>query len=179
MILHKQFKFSVVLCFIIFLQACATPYTGHAPDLTLRGDSAKAEYKQFKLQTGYFSQGNRFFEMGSESNRYTESSLRPILESVSPRAMDKIKTADGWRAASLVSLAGMVGVLVASIASNSSNMSGYNIPFYSLFGVSIACTTVQNIERGQAADYFNEDLKSKLEISEMRTAPRVQVSFRY
>jgi hypothetical protein len=38
---------------------------------------------------------------------------------------------------------------------------------------------VQNIERGQAADYFNEDLKSKLEISEMRTAPRVQVSFRY
>jgi hypothetical protein len=67
------------------LFGCATTYNGALPDFSLKGEPAKTEFINFKVDDSFWGSG-RNWKMGPGQTTYTLSSVRPLVKAVSKDA---------------------------------------------------------------------------------------------
>jgi len=171
----RNFKLEVLLIISLLVQGCATAYRGPGPDLSLRGEAAKAEYEKFEMSESFWNGGAT--PLGPSNQLYTRESLRPILAEVSPDAIQSMDRARKWQKAVFVSfgfaMAGLLGSLLApSGSSTQAILFGGGL---TMAGVELGCGVISDINLAQSGEEFNRDLRRRLEISES-IGPQVRLS---
>lgn len=159
------------LCTFLFA-GCASPYTGPEPNFSLRGKAAEQEAEQFKLNDNFWDQAY-YFEMGPGHNKYTVSSLQPIMEKVSPSAAAKTHKAGILSEAAVASL----GIAIAALlgihtTSDVKTQSALTTAFFIGDGTALGLAIYRDIELNSAAKEYNQDLRHKL-------TPTVGMNFQF
>ena len=154
---------AIFLSLSLALGGCATPYKGSPPDLSLKGDAAKAEYEKFKLEESYWDQGY-FLTMGPERIRYTLPSMEPVVEKVSPQATEKLAQVHDLRTAQNIVFGVVLACAVVSLLSPSNSLTRDSLApavFVGTMGV-IGANFVMAGFLSSASKQYNQDLRDKL-----------------
>lgn len=145
-----------VVALALFLQGCATAYTGPGPQ-----SAADVPKLSFDDQTAHFGTRDAWFEVGPERERFTIESLRPTIEHVSPQALSVVDRARIWRRAQfgLLGAALLSGVLALAVPNP------YTSEFYTagavlLVGGAFAVNVHYESLLREAAGTYNRDLRS-------------------
>ena len=72
--------------FILTFGACTTTYNGSIPNFSLEGEQAQKEFQKFRLKENVST-----FTFARDPNNinYSQSSIMPLIQSVSPDAEKK------------------------------------------------------------------------------------------
>ena len=152
---------------------CATTYQGPDLDLSLKGEKAQKEIKQFSLKEGYWSQGNGGFVMGPSEQRYTFDSVRPFILKVSPGASHLMSKAETQITISRIALGVADGLILWAIFSPNTSTQQILVPtaLVSLgVGATFSIKAFSNLS--SAAEQYNRDLQTKL-------SPQIGFNFSY
>jgi hypothetical protein len=145
---------------IFILQACATTYQGEAPNFKLTGAAARAEAAKFALNADHHVvwRGD-WFEMGPSGEHYSISSLRPVIDPVSPTAQENLVRARRWRIAQIgaVGTAAIAATMALALTQTPSQQTAAAVAALSA-GAAFGFGFVYDSLVTSAATQFNHDL---------------------
>jgi hypothetical protein len=148
------------------LNGCAT-YSGAKPDFSQKDQtSADAEYKKFELSESYFRNNGEILTTEKDGVGYSLSSIKPLLQDVSPGAKEKAEIAQDLNIFGWLFWAGAVGAILSNSSPAVKNAS------WVLLAGSVALWEGGRAEMQAAAMEYNHDLRSKL-------TPKVTLNFNY
>ncbi len=158
----RIYPFFNVFC-VFLLAACATKYEGPKPDFSLKGDRAEKEISKFTISDNYWDQYGEAYVMGEEQRiLYTDESLRPIINEVSPAAMEKLATADTLNWVGFGLWAASTVVLFSELSDGDSSMSkSQETAFWGLLGSSVIMGWIRFRYVQLGARHYNRDLRQK------------------
>jgi hypothetical protein len=139
---------------------CVSSYTGPKPDFSLTGEAAKKERDKFQFQKYWFLDGAGYYYMGpeDEDTLYTGSSLKPIIQDVSPAAIEKEKVAQRWQWVNYA----LIGAAVGYIVSQREDLdTGDWLVFYGTLLASVGAGHYSKYKHRQSIDDYNRDLDRK------------------
>jgi hypothetical protein len=156
--MKSKIKFSSLLLSILFFATACTTYQGPMPDFSKKGADAQAEYDKFELSESYWDSGTAIWVMGKDHTTFSAGSIEPVIESVSPKAAEKLEQTRPFEIASYV----LIGALtVAGVQWVHYNDKLSQDLYYLLLGTFIANGIFINIQRTHVAEQYNQDLKAK------------------
>lgn len=137
-------------------------YGGQKPDFSLSGESAEREIRRFRLEeNNFWTCSAPCFESDRGKRAHTWASVLPLIENVSPGAIQRYEKAEGWSKVQLYSL----GVGIAGLALGLVSKGNQRDTFYtaSLIGstISIGSSFYVNWLRSDIPEIFNRDLKQR------------------
>lgn len=146
----------VLVALALFLQGCATAYTGPGPQ-----SATDLPKFTFDDQTAHFGTRDAWFEVGPARERFTIASLRPTIEHVSPDALAAVDRARVWRRAQY----GLLGVALLSVVLAFAVPNPYTSEFYTvgavlLAGGAFAVNVHYDSLLREAAGSYNQGLRS-------------------
>ena|SRR6185312_7610385 len=150
---------ALVMCSAL-LSACASTYTGPKPNFAATGAAAEEEVRKFSFAEGFFAPKGAAFRMG-EDKVYTQESLRPLIEDVSPSAAHTLHKSQVWGQVGGGLLLAALGFLAAKAGDGSRWRTGDNLAYYGALGTSIVCSAVSGSLASSAAHRYNEELRAK------------------
>lgn len=159
----RSFQRSLLLFCVTLSVGCASTYRGPKPDLALTGEAAEKEVEEFTMSRSksHFKPG---VHLGSDKSAYTFSSVKPIIEEVSPKAYEHYLDGKRIHRNSLLLFAAGVGVIVLAFQDpNGSGLtrSGYNF-IYLLGGTFVGLGFIQQHFFSSMIDQYNEDLRNRM-----------------
>lgn len=144
----------------ITMCGCVSNYKGPKPDFSLSGEAAQKERDKFQFHKYWFLDGAGYYYMGpeDEDTLYKGSSLKPIIQDVSPTAVEKEKIAQRWQWVNI----GLVIASVGYILSQRDDLdSGDWIVFYGGLLGSVGAGHYAKYKHRQSIDDYNRDLNQK------------------
>lgn len=152
----------VWLVLMIFTVGCASQYQGPKPDFSLTGEAAKREYEKFEFPESFWRQGIGVQLMGPNEDLYTTESLRPVIESVSPRSWEQNERAQSRIRIGRYLLLGALALVVIELTDEDRHFSNEQaIAYWSLLGVSFGFNFSAGFVQKSASEMYNEDLRRK------------------
>ena len=156
---HNWITLPIIL---LSLSACVSAYKGPLPDFEKTGPAAKQEIENFLFSESYWDQGIGFFQMEKSEKRHYTSSLMPVIEKVSPAAIEELKRDRAWNIAWWITYGASLGILIAELIDDDDEQSsGSMIAFYGLLGASVGINYYRISITQDAAIQYNRDLRAK------------------
>lgn len=148
----------------VFVPGCAHQigkYEGQKPDLSLSGPDAQREIRRFELENDNNICRLPCFKHDPKKRQHAWESVQPLLEFVSPQAIQEYQRSKTWSDVQLYALGvGVTGLLVGLATNGSERTTSFA---FSLAGsvISIVSSSYVGSIRSNIPEIYNRELKEK------------------